>query len=379
MLKKCFIGYALLSAGFTFGQITLTSVDLPNGGENILTSVTNTLGSSDPALTGANYSWNFSDLAPAFQRPEVFAPQGSYAGSYLNQLYGPMPVVGVPTTYGKDNFTIGLLPVPGFAISSAYDYFKKSSASLKQVGLSYSINDSLPLPFEYTLSDIVYKFPMQYGNSDSCTFKFGPHHFVPSGTMPFYYGGTGKRVNEIDGWGTLVTPFGSFSTLRVKSVITQTDTLFLDSATGGILIPLPQRIEYKWFASGMVVPVLQIDENITGGMPQVTNITYPDSTRAGVPYIGIIEKEAINEFSIYPNPSSSVVSINFNLSAPSFVNITLLNSIGQLNTVIAGKHFAEGKQKLSINVNELNLAPGVYFVNFEYNNGRSIKKLVVTK
>jgi hypothetical protein len=245
--------------------------------------------------------------------------------------------------------------------------------------LAYTLNDSLPLPFEYNLPDFVYNFPLSYLNTDSCDFQYKPHHLIPTGTLPFYYGGVGKRINEVDGWGTLITPFGSFQTLRIRSTIMQTDTLYLDSTIGGFSTPRPTRIEYKWLAAGKKIPVLQIDENIILGAPVVSNVTYIDSLRSTVPYVGIVESSSSNELNVYPNPACEQLTIDFNQQSSAKVNIRLLNMLGQKVAQIEKGNFSAGKQSISVNLQSLGLEQGIYFLNFESESSREIKKLVITK
>lgn len=373
MLKNYFFAFLFTVSLTSFAQLTINSSDLPNGGENIRTSVAVTT-TENPALTGAGYTWDFTSLTPSLQRNEIFDAAGTYTG-YYNALYSQF--TGVPTTYGKVNFTASLLPIPGMTVSMAYDFFRKSSTSLKQVGLAYTLNDSLPLPFEYTLADYVYNFPLNYGNSDSCNFKYSPHHIIPAGTLPFYYGGTGKRINEVDGWGTLTTPYGSFPTLRIKSTVTQTDTIFLDSVTGGILFPRPTKIEYKWLTPGAKVPLLQIDENIVLGASQVTSIIYIDSLRSEVPYIGINEIGSTSEFTVFPNPATEEINVQYTMTVSGKVNINIYNSLGQLISVVADGITLAGKQTISLNTKALGLKAGVYFISLESGRTRDVKRVVV--
>jgi hypothetical protein len=86
---------------------------------------------------------------------------------------------------------------------------------------------------------------MNYGNVDSSYSGYSvkiPNTFSSS-TNSF-------RLNEVDGWGLLTTPFGSFNTLRVKTIITAHDSLFLDTLGFGFGISVPQQIEYKWIGKG---------------------------------------------------------------------------------------------------------------------------------
>jgi hypothetical protein len=376
MLRNTFLGILILSLTNTFGQITINSADLPAGGDHILTSVALTAGTADLSIAGANANWDFSTLTPSFQRYEIFDAAGTYSG-YYNALYSPF--TGLPTTYGKLNFTASLLPLPGITVSSAYDFFKKSTTNLKQVGLAYTLNDSLPLPFEFNVPDVVYNFPLDYLDADTCNFQYKPHHLIPTGTLPFYYGGTGQRINEVDGWGTLTTPFGSFNTLRVKSTITQTDTLFLDSTIGGFATPRPMRIEYKWLSVGTKVPVLQIEENIIAGAPVVTNVTYLDSLRSQVPYIGIAELSSASGLRLYPNPATENFMIEFNLLSAAKVNIQVLNTLGQTVSLIEQRSLSAGNQKVAIDVKSLGISPGIYFVKLENDGKPVILKMVIEK
>lgn len=373
MLKNYFLAFLFTLQLTTFAQLTINSSDLPNGGENIRTSVAVTT-TEDPALTGAGYTWDFTSLTPSLQRNEIFDAAGTYTG-YYNALYSQF--TGVPTTYGKVNFTASLLPIPGMTVSMAYDFFRKSSTSLKQVGLAYTLNDSLPLPFEYTQADYVYNFPLNYGNSDSCNFKYSPHHIIPAGTLPFYYGGTGTRINEVDGWGTLTTPYGSFPTLRIKSTVTQTDTIFLDSVTGGISLERPTKIEYKWLTPGAKIPLLQIDENIILGAPQVTSIIYIDSLRSEVPYIGINEINSSSEFKVFPNPATEEINVQYTMTVSGKVSINIYNSLGQLISVVVDGITLAGKQTISLNTKALGLKAGVYFISVETGRTRDVKRIVI--
>ncbi|MDF2437880.1 MAG: hypothetical protein K0Q95_2256 [Bacteroidota bacterium] len=372
MFKNTLGAALLLSCTCSFSQITITTFDLPAGGDHILTSVALTAGTADLSLTGPNTTWDFSTLIPSFQRYEIFDAAGSYSG-YYNALYNPF--TGIPTTYGKVNFTASLIPIPGLTVSAAYDFFKKSTTNLKQVGLAYTLNDSLPLPFEYNVPDVVYNFPLNYQDADTCNFQYKPHHLIPTGTLPFYYGGTGTRFNEVDGWGMLTTPFGSFNTLRVKSTIMQTDTLYLDSTIGGFATPRPLRIEYKWLAVGKKVPVLQIEENIIGGAPVVTNVTYLDSLRSQVPYVGISELEAATDLQLYPNPASEKATLEFSLNKAAKVKISILNILGQTASSVSSQDFPIGKHTVSLNVGSLEA--GIYFVSMESGTRREVRKLVI--
>lgn len=62
------------------------------------------------------------------------------------------------------------------------------------------------------------------------------------------------RLSAVDGWGTLVTPFGTFAeALRVRSVITRNDTLTSDTLSVPISVT---QVEYTWYDQEYGLPVM---------------------------------------------------------------------------------------------------------------------------
>jgi hypothetical protein len=88
-----------------------------------------------------------------------------------------------------------------------------------------------------------------------------------------YYSTQRIRSSEVDGWGNLITPFGTFATVRVKSTLNIHDSIYVDSLAIGFGFDR-NIIEYKWLGKGYGIPLLQINEE----GPLVT-ATYLDSCR----------------------------------------------------------------------------------------------------
>ena len=85
--------------------------------------------------------------------------------------------------------------------------------------------------------------------------------------------------------------------------------------------------------------------------------------------VGINQIEVNNSFIVYPNPNNG----QFNISGNKTMNYELKNNLGQIIQRIqlnANNHYAG-----SIN----NLSSGVYFINSEDSNSKTIKKIVVIK
>ena len=363
-MKKITFFISFLSVAMTTeAQITIGNSDMPIAGDSVLVSITNTIGSIDETLTGANYNWDYSTLTfnsqqeRKFDKPQTFSSIFALLFNVFN------------TSYGTQNHTITSLPIPGVSITAAYDFFKESSSSLKQTGSGYTINGT-PLPFIFSSDDVVYTIPMNYGNTDSCDYKYG----LPIPTVG-YYGQTGHRVNVVDGWGTLTTPSNTYQTLRVKSIITSVDTISITTLGFGTNIAQPKRVEYKWLAAGKQIPVLEIDGTMVGTTVTITNVAYQDIHRSGA---GVNELSATSfNATLSPNPSTENVILKYYLTSASAINITITDVVGKtLTTINEGMQY-EGAHSKTINTKELNLSKGIYFVTLQSSTAKEIKKLVV--
>lgn len=355
----------LLVSQITLAQITISSTDMPDGGDSILVSVNASVGSADPTLTGAGSTWDYSTLVPSIQRFEKYRTPNDFISPF-NLLFNQFN-----TSYGKDNYSFTTLSIPGVQIDAAYDFYKESGADFRQIGGGFSLS-GLPLPFLYTSSDIMYRFPLNYLNTDSCIFQYG----LPVPSIG-YYGRTAKRLNNVDGWGTLITPYGTFQTLRIKSIITATDTLYSSALNLGYSIPQPLKYEFKWLATGMKIPVLQIDANDIGGSLIVTNVVYLDSMRTGVPQVGITEinEESNYNIQLFPNPANDNVFFSYTLKETNKVRISILNVLGENLYTTVDEVELKGGHTQQLNVDDL--AKGIYFIELKVDNKSQLRKLII--
>ncbi|MCW3103548.1 MAG: hypothetical protein JWO09_1988 [Bacteroidetes bacterium] len=368
-MKQYFFSFCILSATASLAQITVTSADMPNANDSVKVSDAASTAGVDHTLSGSNYAWDFSALTPTAQRYEKFDAPSTFPSPY-NFIFSTFT-----TTYGLRNYQNVGAPVPGFAIEADYDFFRKSTANLRQNGIGYTLNGAT-IPMIYSKPDTIYDFPMNYGDTMACDYKFSTPTIA---AVPFYYGETGHRQSVVDGWGTLTTPFGTFPALRIRSVITATDSIYLDTLGFGQAFAVPTRIEYKWFGAGSKTPLLQVDAVEGGGGETVNRVVYQDSIRAEVPQVGIAEIANASSFSVYPNPASEYAVVNYELRAASKVKISMSTLTGQVVAVIANETVPAGRQVVTIDLAALNLKPGMYFLSLENGNSREVKRMVITR
>lgn len=215
--KKIFIAANLLLWFYQLpAQITIKHTDMPTVNDSVLIIVNTTLSGFSQSATGPNYLWDYSALIPDSQRYVKFQSPAStpYAlpFSFLS-------------TFGIRNYTPDQLPwsLLGSPPTNVYDFYKESNSAYTIVGEPLTTGTTaVPLP--YSASDRVYKFPMNYMQKDSSNMVMSLPNIPGLGT----YVKKQKRLNEVDGWGTLITPYGTFNTLRVKSTLTITDSIYID-------------------------------------------------------------------------------------------------------------------------------------------------------
>lgn len=294
-------------------QITITDADMPLVDDTFRVSNAFDFG-IDYSLTGPNVTWDYTNLTPNSQDVDtmfaVAETNTAYQIFFDNWIIWPNHQANYGTR-GQDFDLMGQL-----TIEDVFDFWKYDATSFRKVGYGAFIN-GIPTPVRYDDIEEIYAFPMNYGNVDSGTFAFDL-------TIPTlgYYGGWGERRNEVDGWGTLMTPYGTFQSLRVRSEIDQTDTLYVDLLGFGFNIPRPTTIEYKWFGQGSGIPLLQITTQDFFGTETVQSIVYQDSIRA---IVGI-EEQLFGELKIWPNPATNLVHISadrgLNETNPELIDIT---------------------------------------------------------
>lgn len=293
---------ALLISSAASAQITLTNADFADGGDTVRMSST-----TDPAIdflsTGANSTWDFSGLIAESQVLKDYKTLAS-ASTFMQFLFGPF----APTRYQLTNIVAstalpldqlgGLLPI---TISEVNGVSRNTSDSITSIGLSMVVEGS-ELPFRSDTIETRYKFPANYGDA------YTSRGYTMIDLNPIYDGiwiQYRQRSSNIDGWGSITTPLGTFDALRIKHEILEQDSIYVGTFAFWLVLPVPQSNIYEWWADGELEPVLRITTSALGGNETVTAIEYKDLYD---PLIAGIE-ESTGELSVYPNPAQDVLNL----------------------------------------------------------------------
>jgi hypothetical protein len=360
-MKKLYFFSAIffLSAVGAVAQITIGQADMPQPGDTIrLSRTTNTSGLPAFSNTGANYTWDYSMLKPQSQTVDTFLRVNStplaYQFFFNNIIFYPSYVSTV--AQASPNISNN----PPVTITNVINYYKDGASAYESVGFGASIN-GIPTSTKDDSTDYVYHFPMNFSNADSSDSKY--HVSIPHFA---YYGMRQHRVNHVDGWGTLKTPFGTFQALRVTTQLFIVDTVYIDTFHFGFATPL-QQLQYKWLVNGQHLPVLQINENVIANNPVLSSIVYRDSIRRA---LGINEINASKGIRMFPNPANNVVYLQSE-SEIKGIELEIYNMMGQ---TIMQKHIERMETGTPLAIDISGVSQGMYFVRIRSGDGVSTFK-----
>lgn len=310
-------------------QITYNSSDYATIGDVYTLSQVNptSLLGKDFSKSGANQTWNYATLGISSQISKTYTNpiNSGYRESFVMSciLAGGLPW----NCYAEwSNLTNVATPSAAsvnlgqFQLSNNVDFMLLGTSNVQTTILGTTLtynNMDLPMTITYELPDVLYHFPMNYENADSCESRYSID--LNQVNQDLIYKKFQKRVNKVHGWGQLNTPFGNFaSVLKVKTTIEHKDTII----TGGVTYPTTYKeVIYSWFSNDYSVPVLEV-KGIIGfmGIEVYSSATFVDIVRClepnaqfyYYPFAPVINAET-HEVSVYfSNMSQNAANYEWN-------------------------------------------------------------------
>lgn len=268
-LKSIYVllfGILLVTTANLSAQITIGSSDLPSSGDTFRFST-----STNPLIntnqTGANQNWNYKMLRPTGQDVDEYKSFITTPYFFYSQFFG---ATGLKTA---DTLNFGIL-----SITNVYTFYRTRSNRYTAEGTGFTTS-SIPLASDYSDPDRIYKLPLAYNQHDSDVFRVATS--IP--TLGSFVQ-QGKRVNHVDGWGKISTPYkDSMNCLRIKSDIQETDSLITPFVSFGFPV---NRREIKWLSNVEEQPLLEINGAVLAGIFTPNLIKYRDSIRNVQPPFG---------------------------------------------------------------------------------------------
>ncbi|RYF87183.1 MAG: T9SS type A sorting domain-containing protein [Chitinophagaceae bacterium] len=361
-MKKTLLIALLLTAGNLLAQtpISINQNDMPDAGDTLRVSMAAPALNFNLQSTGANHTWDFSSLQPVSQQVESFISVGSTGFTF--QLFFNNQFLA-PSTFSTIASPAQLpAQMAGLGVSNPVGFFRETSTQFHQTGWGGNLNGS-DVPVTFNNVDVIYKFPLNYQTTSTSA-----SDYEASAPGMGFLGHQQTRNNTADGWGTLITPFGTFEVLRVVSVIAATDTIFLNGQ--GIKIVQPLTREYKWLAKNtgalkMGIPVLQITTQEFQGAEVPSQVKYRDQYRNLTPMA--LEDNFAAKILAGPNPFSDELMIL--LPENTEVKITLFDALGRE----VRSATTSGREKM---LPTSGLGKGIYFLTITDGKNTRVQKLV---
>ncbi|MBL7885207.1 MAG: T9SS type A sorting domain-containing protein [Flavobacterium sp.] len=285
-MKKTLLLFLLYSSSYLFAQTTYLSTDYATQNESFIVSTATAPGLTlDFVQTGANFNWDYSALEPASQQTITYQNPNNAGYKTIWCLFNGY-IVNCNSQF-NNNFNLATkltdgLVLQGIGLTNVIDHLKLSTTSLedKMIGANITFNGTtVPFVASFQSPDVLYQFPINY--NDNYTNNSVLNLDLTTFGVPILIASTGQRTNLVEGWGSLVTPFGTYANvLKMKTTLVSNVTI----TNNGV----PQQttvttVSYKWFDPAHGIPVLQVDGNLVGSVWTPTAVNYFDIERCLAP------------------------------------------------------------------------------------------------
>jgi hypothetical protein len=278
-----------------------------------------TLPAAAPPLSrrGANQTWNYGTLVATAQTVDRYISVTATGSAFYQYAFGLLGGVNRATVASPEPIPVGAGVLP---ISDPYQFYAVSAASAavqdyRSVGFGGTLA-GVQVPVTYRSQaeqDIIYRFPVSFTSLPDSSRSYFETPAAAAATG--YLNRKRKRVNRVDAWGTLTTPFGTFQTVRIVSKLIDHDSIAFGGLPGfGFDAPVTR--EYKWLAKTHHVPLLTITTQQVGSTETITGVQYRDIYRRFVTLGG---RDAATQaaLSAFPNPSAASEAVRLTVTAGS--------------------------------------------------------------
>jgi len=361
-MKILSVVFSFTFMGSLFSQITLSGSDFAGANDTVRISQT-----MDPVidytLTGPSFNWDFSGLTATSQFLKKFEPV-SFSSVLVQVDFGVLAPTPYKASYFVESRDIPIDQLNQFLpaeLSNLNQFSKKTADSITSLGYSIAVNGQA-LPFKSDTIETRYKFPTNFEDTFSTR---GYTYFDLNPVTDFKLKQYRQRTSVVDGFGTLITPFGTFEVLRIKSVINELDSVYQTFFGVGSWNTLPQTLttEYEWWTQGKEEALLKIVELENNGIAQIRSIEYQDI------YLGLDASIGENsfEFNLGPNPADNLISIDSDYTIEQIKVIDLDGSV-------VLKQNVNNVFKATIEISMLHA--GVYFVEVSSGKFTATQKLI---
>ena len=246
------------------------------------------------------------------------------------------------------------------SIDAINQFSRNTTNGITSVGLSIGISGT-EIPVTSDTIETRYAFPMNYEDSyTSNGYSYLDLNPIYNAIWIQYR----TRITEVDGYGSITTPYGTFDVLRIRHEIIESDSVFIDLFEGAewYELPVPVRYEYVWITKNEKEPILKVVTRLeASGEEAVISVNYKDNfldLNAGI-------EETQNSIQIGPNPVINSLVVQGISGSFDYQVIGMYGEVLQKGT----KH-----NHNAIDLNNIN--PGTHLIVIDTIFGRTVQKII---
>jgi hypothetical protein len=343
-MKNTLLLSALFLSSSLSAQIFITSAHFIDASDVVQIGIDN-----NPSIShtqaGPNQTWNYGELN--INETNVIA-------------------MGMADWYsGASNFpqaTLGTEDEDGIQV-----FFRKTTEAFDLMGVYGDFfGEGTNMAFAYTPYQRQLTFPSTYGtaftNVSTLKVKLDDIEDFDSIVVTI----TTHRVSEMDAWGNLTTPYGTFPSIRQHIK----DSTITDIKGYLFGFPIFTQTEteithnYSFYSDAQNARYVLLQYNFDPETELLSGVQWQTSAPVlNTPNV------AVNEYTVYPNPAHNEVNIKFpTATSGDLVVVDVLGKVVHQKT-IQNSDFSQ------VDVSKWN--PGVYFFQFTTENNRITKKITV--
>lgn len=355
-MKKLLFLIPFLIYQLGLSQVSYVSTDFADVGYSQI--VSNSINDADYNFvqTGTNFNWNYSGLMPINQETISFVnPENTgYKQTWCTFNFYFLPAICNSQFSSNFNIATQLLGSIDLgeegSFGNVYAHMRKTTANIqnRMVGIEIPLEgQTQKLVINYSSPDTLYEFPFTF-NSTNTSVSQAAINLAP--LFPLSITLAQERINTVEGWGSLTTPFGTFNNvLKMKTVLNALTTINND----GEIEEIPSIThEYKWFDKAYGIPVLEVSGQVVEGVWTADTVRYVDNQLS-------TNIQQLNDITLYPNPTSGKLFTN--LRPEQLKSVEVYNLFGQI---------------VAIDLNISHLNAGFYLVTIESDFGKITKKIL---
>lgn len=258
-----------LFVGYAVSQVTAQSVYSSNDFASVGDTIYMTSAQIVPVdfdTTGANVTWNYGSLTGISQRQIIFRSPAQ-TGVVWPFIYNSSNT----NLSSTDNVSLSLGELQ---LTNPNDFYLKNTSSLRQTASTSVLtlgNIPYTLKNQYSTPDLLLSFPISYGNIDSSYSGY-------TTTIPnlLFRQTSIKRINNVSGWGTVITPYGVFSNcLKIESQVMQIDSISIDTLPS--IIDTTYYREFRWMDFSKKYDILHVRQTLIGNNYVTQSIDFFDN------------------------------------------------------------------------------------------------------